>query len=97
MFGLGGNKTETPEQTELINKIKEMTQTMVDSNPEEVVFAGGSPEKQIQLLTKVAQDNRFRGDVRFKQSPRDNKFYLQYVPQNSTLQNIAAGITGGKH
>jgi hypothetical protein len=90
LFGFG-NKTETPKQTEIINKIKEMTQTMIESNPEEVVFAGGSPEKQIQLLTKVAQDNKFRGEVRFMQSPRDDRWYLQYIPKNSSFQNAVAG------
>ena len=67
---------------------------MVDSNPEEVVFAGGSPEKQIQLLTKLAQDNKFRGEVRFMQSPRDERWYLQYVPKNTPFQNLAAGAAG---
>ena len=94
MFGLGGNK-ENPKQAEIINKIKEMTQTMVESNPEEVVFAGGSPEKQIEMLTKSAQDNKFRGDVRFMQSPRDKKWYLQYIPEKSTFQKAVSPIAGG--
>lgn len=72
-----------------------MTQRMIESNPEEVVFAGGSPEKQIQLLTKVAQDNKFRGEVRFMQSPRDKKWYLQYIPKQSAFQNMAAGAAAG--
>jgi hypothetical protein len=97
LFGFGDKNTESSKQGEIINKIKEMTQQMIDSNPEEVVFAGGSPESQIQLLTKAAQDNKFRGQITFKQSPRDQKWYLQYIPEKSTfgkaISPMAAGTT----
>ena len=94
-FGLGGNKTESPKQGEIINKIKEMTQQMVEADPNDVVFAGGSPEAQIQMLTKAATDNKFRGQVIFKQSPRDGRTYLMYIPEKSGFAKAISPMAGG--
>lgn len=72
-----------------------MTQRMVEANPEDVVFAGGSPEKQIQILTKSAADNKFRGRLIFKQSPRDGRTYLMYVPEKSTFEKAVSPMSMG--
>lgn len=68
---------------------------MTTADQERVVFAGGSPEAQIQILTKAATDNKFRGDVQYMKSPEDGRVYLVYKPEMSTFQKAVAPSSAG--
>jgi hypothetical protein len=78
-----------------MNKIKEMTQKMTTVDQNLVVFNGGSPEKQIEILTKAATDNDFRGDIKYQKSPADDRVYLVYTPEKSTFQKAIAPSSAG--
>lgn len=57
-----------------------------------VIFQGGSPEKQIKILTKQAEDNGYRGSVIYKKSPKDGKIRLLYVKRNTPFQSSVSGL-----
>jgi len=94
LFGFGGNNNNE-QKNAIINQIKELTQKMSEADPSTVVFAGGSPEKQIEMITKIASDNKFRGEVRLMKSYKDDRIYLRYLPKLSNFQQAASGAAAG--
>lgn len=58
-----------------------------------VVFQGGSPEKQIELITQQANENDFRGSVKFQKSPKNGKIYLIYMPEKTGFQHAVSGLS----
>jgi len=83
-------ETQTP--ADKINTQIEKCIGQFKDNPES--FMKYDEVKLRESLLKKAQENKFRGDVTIKKSPRTGKNHIIYYPKNSTLQDLGASASG---